>query len=338
MVRRSGFRTLGPTPRWDVSPRCFNGPFPGGETAMDEALWKVARKQWGVFSRGQAFEKGMTKWSIRRRLLQGDWVEVESSVYRFSGGHESWHQRVSAATLAITGAMASHRTAAFLWDLDTIGGAPALLEVTAGFDQSRALRLARVHHSRRLPKQPVYRDRIATTPLVRTLLDLSDVVSAEKLFVAFDSARRKFPRLLPALEAELRNNGEGRRNADLLAKLLKRAKGDCPTGSWLEATAATAMDRHGTLPPVRQYVVRDSSGYFIGRVDFAWLEQRVILECDSHEWHLTPDQFEKDLVRRRRLESNGWRVVHVTSRMLATKNWLIDLDRLLAAQTWSANL
>ena len=118
---------------------------------MDEALGMVARRQWGVFSRAQAIAEGATSWTIRRRLAQRKWLEIQQGVYRFPGGHESWHQKVIAATLSLPGAMASHRTAAFLWGLEGLGGPPALLEVVAGFEVSRVLKLARVHHSRRLP-------------------------------------------------------------------------------------------------------------------------------------------------------------------------------------------
>lgn len=305
---------------------------------MDEALAKVARKQWGVFSRAQAIEAGATIRTIRRRVSLGKWVEVERGVYRFPGGHETWHQKVSAATLSLPGAMASHRTAAFLWGLDGVGGKPAMIEVAAGFDVSRTLRLAKVRHTRRLPKEAAVREQIAVTPLARTLLDLSDLLTEDTLFLAFDSALRKHAKVIPQLEKELASNGPGRRNRDRLASLVKRWKGEVPTASGLEARTALALERHGTVRPTRQHNVYAPNGKFIARVDFAWIPQRVILQCDSHEWHLSPAQFEKDLLQRRQLESHGWRVVHVTSRMLATHDWLIDLDRLLEAQSRTRSL
>jgi very-short-patch-repair endonuclease len=300
---------------------------------MDEALGKVARRQWGVFSKAQAIEQGATQATIRRRLLSGRWFEVERGVYRFPGGHTSWHQKVIAATLSLPGAMASHRTAAFLWGLECFNGAPALLEVIVGFGVSRTLTLARVHHTRRLPKEPDHREQIPTTPLARTLVDLSDVVTEEVLFVAFDSARRKFKWLMPELEKEVAQSG-GRKNLELLVTMLNRAKGEPPTGSPLEARTAFRMDKRRTLPrPKRQHVVRDGNGQFIARVDFAWLDQRVVVQCDSRKWHLTPESFEKDLRQRRQLECDGWRVLHITSQMLATNDWLMDLERLVEAQS-----
>ena len=81
----------------------------------DEALGKLARRQWGVFTYQQALAAGANKWLIRRRVDGLDWAVVERHVYRFRGGHESWHPKVVAATLALgPAAFASHRTAAFL--------------------------------------------------------------------------------------------------------------------------------------------------------------------------------------------------------------------------------
>lgn len=121
---------------------------------MNEALGKLALKQWGVFSRAQAIENGVSRWAIRRRVIEGLWVRVAAGVYRFPGGTDCWHPKVMAATLSLPGAMASHKTAAFLWGIEGLGGAPAMLEVSAAHGTRWTLRLAKVHHTRRLPAEP----------------------------------------------------------------------------------------------------------------------------------------------------------------------------------------
>jgi very-short-patch-repair endonuclease len=300
---------------------------------MDQALGKLAQKQWGVFSRAQAIKEGANKWSISRRLAHGTWIEVAPAVYRFPGGHQSWHQKVIAATFAQPHAMASHRTAAFLWDLECVNGQPAMIEVISKHGRSRILTLAKVHETRRLPDKPVLREHIATTPLARTLIDLGDVMSDEMLFVGFDSARRKHRNVIPDLVKELTSTGAGRQKTEVLAAMIEREKDQPPTASKLEARAAFALDRRrGLLRPRRQHNVHDENGRFIARVDFAWIGQRVVVQCDSKKWHLTPEAFEKDLLQRRQLESNGWRVLHVTWQMLKSDDWLIDLERLVGEQ------
>ncbi len=48
------------------------------------------------------------------------------------------------------------------------------------------------------------------------------------------------------------------------------------------------LHRSGLPPPVAQYEVR-CDGRFVARVDLAWPEQRLALECDG-AWHGAPDQ------------------------------------------------
>jgi hypothetical protein len=64
--------------------------------------------------------------------------------------------------------------------------------------------------------------------------------------------------------------------------------------------------------PVAQYEIRDSQGYFVARVDFAWPEQRLALEYEG-VWHGEPQQVAKDRARLNRLTACGWRVVFVTA-------------------------
>lgn len=124
------------------------------------------------------------------------------------------------------------------------------------------------------------RDGLATTSLARTIIDLSDVVPDDKLLMAFDSGQRKYRELPSWLEAELQPNAVGRKR-DALMDMVRRARGEQPTDSPLEAKAALAMHRFGLPAPRRQHNVHDPAGKFIARVDFAWPEQRVILQCAS---------------------------------------------------------
>ena len=209
---------------------------------------------------------------------------------------------------------------------------PSFPEVTAPFNTSRNLRRTKMHHSRRMPIDVVHRDGVPTMPLARTIVDLADLVSEAQLYSAFDSAHRKFRGLPAELDAELASNATGRKGRHALMAMVRRARGESPTDSPLEARAALAMDKFGLPSPQRQYEIRDPRGEFIARVDFAWPVQPVVLQCDSRQWHLAPHQFEKDLRQRRQLESHGWSVVHVTWSMLASSEWLTDLAQMLELQ------
>ena len=55
-----------------------------------------------------------------------------------------------------------------------------------------------------------------------------------------------------------------------------------------------------------------AGGRFLGRVDFAWPEHRVVLEYDGF-WHAENRQFLRDRRRLNGLVSDGWTVLHATA-------------------------
>jgi DNA mismatch endonuclease (patch repair protein) len=49
----------------------------------------------------------------------------------------------------------------------------------------------------------------------------------------------------------------------------------------------------------------------IKTVDFAYLEQKLAVECDGYKWHKQDkEQIEKDIERDKYLAKKGWRVLH----------------------------
>lgn len=51
---------------------------------------------------------------------------------------------------------------------------------------------------------------------------------------------------------------------------------------------------------------------WIYRLDFAWPHKRVCVEVDGKAWHSTPEAFERDRERNRRLAAAGWAMIPVT--------------------------
>ena len=55
------------------------------------------------------------------------------------------------------------------------------------------------------------------------------------------------------------------------------------------------------------------SQYKIGKkiADFAYPQQRLVIECDGYKWHKQDkEQIEKDIKRDKSLARKGWRVLH----------------------------
>ncbi len=90
-----------------------------------------------------------------------------------------------------------------------------------------------------------------------------------------------------------------------------RGAGYVPPESELEAMVLDLLARHGFPPPDRQVQLP----WMVGtneRVDFAYCEQRLIIECDGRRWHTRERDFERDRRRDNEAMLAGWRVLRVT--------------------------
>ncbi|RBY89464.1 hypothetical protein [Blastococcus sp. TF02A-30] len=94
-------------------------------------------------------------------------------------------------------------------------------------------------------------------------------------------------------------------------------RSESPPESWVRVACALA----GLPPPVPQYEVHER-GVWLGRVDLAWPEARLVVEYEG-EHHFEGLQIAKDDVRLGRIVAAGWRVIRVSAADLR------DLDALV---------
>lgn len=97
---------------------------------------------------------------------------------------------------------------------------------------------------------------------------------------------------------------------------LKITDNNPPAESPLESRAAIAIREGGLPTPVAQFRVFDGRT-FVGRVDFAWPNEHVLLEVDGFSVHGDRAAWERDRRHQSRLAASGWRVHHVTNERLA---------------------
>ena len=71
------------------------------------------------------------------------------------------------------------------------------------------------------------------------------------------------------------------------------------------------LHQHG-MHPDSQVVLERLHGGRLGRVDFCFRDQRLVIECDGRRWHDLEDARDKDRRRDNELERAGWRLVRVT--------------------------
>ena len=264
---------------------------------------RLAEKQHGVFSRAQAMECGLSSDTIDRRVSSAAWERLYPGIYRLAGVRATWKQSLLAACLGWgTGAVISHRAAAALWELP--GFSPGTIELIVPRKRERA-RGHVVHRPLALPRADVtVVDAIPVTTPGRTLVDLAGCVNADVLEEALDDALRRRLVSLACMRWQLRESG-GRRGIGVLAKMVCACDGGVPESS-LETRLLRALRAAGLPKPAVQYRI----GRY--RVDFAYVDARVAIECDGYRYHSGRRAFDDDRARQNALTAMGWRVLRVT--------------------------
>jgi very-short-patch-repair endonuclease len=159
-------------------------------------------------------------------------------------------------------------------------------------------------------------DGIPVTKPARTLLDLATVEPEEVVERCLDDALRRRLVSLPFFESWLEDPRRSRhRGARMLQRLVAARATVGVTESPLEAAVLKLIRDAGLPTPMLQYEVRDGDR-FVGRVDFAYPEERVAIEADGFRYHDGRRGFDDERARGNELEAMGWRVLRVTAKHL----------------------
>ena len=281
-------------------------------TPGDPGVAQVARRQHGVISRAQLEGLGIDRGAIAWRLRRGRLHSVHRGVYAVGHSRLTFHGRLWAAVLACGGVRAgvlSHRSAAAVWEL---------LPVAAGRVDVTTLRTChstaaiRVHRSRTLDPldDVVHRDGLPLTTPMRTLVDLQDVATPGQL----DRATHQAERLRLLDTAKLTTAVPGRHSRRLRSTLDDLARtGPILIRSTLERRFLELVADVGLPRPLVNTRVLGIE------VDFFWPAQRLIVETDGRETHLTVHAFEEDRRRDAALQAAGFRVVRFTWRRVLSE-------------------
>jgi very-short-patch-repair endonuclease len=282
-----------------------------GNESPEAAIAAIADRQFGVFSRRQALGAGFSGRQIQLRVSGRRWEPSRQGVYRIVGAPETLRQSAMAAALyAGDGALVSHSTAGLLWGIEGVRSMAVELWVPSS-KKSDGKGLA-IHRGTRLDRAD--RDLIGPIPVTtaaRTLIDLSARMEDARLLSAMEHAFRgnlMTPERLAARAAVLRKSG--RPGAGRLAELLAGRGVGPALESTLEAKVWLLIRRTGLPLPQRQFWVSLPGGRF--RLDFAWPDQRIGLECDGWEHHGRQSAFAPDRARLAEFAAAQWRILPVT--------------------------
>lgn len=256
------------------------------------------------------FEKAAVPDKRRAAWVARGWIEpVQPRVWRLAGSPVTLEQRLLAAVLAAgPGAAASHRAAAWLWDL--VADAPVEIVVPRG----RTPRLwGAILHTSCDPVEAYHRRTIPVTTPMRSLVDLAAVVDAPKeVEDALDRGLVAGLFGVAAVEAELaRLKRRGRAGAGRLQQVLDRRALDDKRADGLLEPRYARLEREYRLPPaVFQHEVRWGRRTY--RIDFAYPDLNVAVEVDGYEKRATREAFQHDTERQTALAVLGWKVLRFT--------------------------
>ena len=277
-----------------------------------------ARSQHGLVTRAQMLTVA-TLDQLKHLSTTGRLEPVRREVYRVAGAPETWEQHILAACFAGgRGAIASFRSAAWLWSFDGFRQ-PDRLEITVHRRRRARLDGVAVHDSVVTgPHHVAVVHGIPVASPARTLCDLTSCCGLGQISRALNDALRRNLTTLKGVERvflDLAN--QGRRRSTFMRLLLEeRLPGFDPGESEQEAKIVRWLTGAGLPRPVQQHRVSIGTRRF--RLDLAYPEQLIGIEYDGWDAHRSRTAFDADRERDLELEDAGWRILHFTSKSTRT--------------------
>jgi very-short-patch-repair endonuclease len=268
------------------------------------------REQHGVATRSQLYAIGVTDGALRHRLGTGEWQPVGAKLVRLASAQVTPEQQLLGLCLAAgPAALASHRSAAWLWQMvDAPPKRHSLTVPRSCFGPSMA---AEVHRPRDFPARIVTRRGIPCTLPARTLMDLASVVSPDEVEAAIDRSLAADIVTLGALKAELdARRQKGRPGSGALGKALAWRMPAITQPSVLESRTLRLL-RSASIKPLGVEVKAGNEGTY--RLDIL-LRPSLAMEVDGYAYHHSPAQMAEDARRRNRLSLTDLRVLVYTWR------------------------
>ena len=272
---------------------------------MGRAIRRIidaAATQRFLITRDEILDLGGSDDLIIHRLNSSAWTQVHPGVYQVDRRPLNWESLVLAAIFAAgPDAVASHRAALKLWELEGIGAAP--VEITMSFGNLAVPQGVVVHRSRRERQRSIVRD-IPVTTVERTLLDCSSQLPTLIIGKALDSAIRKNLTTIESVyDLLVTKGGRGVRGTKRLRWVIQERLHDTATGSGSEYELLYHMQMAFLPRPELQYPLFPTNGRRVP--DFYWPDKNKAVEVDGVDAHSSADQLDDDLKRQNDLLDMG---------------------------------
>jgi very-short-patch-repair endonuclease len=273
----------------------------GGQKAV---AW-LAGRQLSVVRTPQLHAAGLDRGAIGHRLKDGSLHRRHRGVYLVGSPIAPPGAIELAALFACgDGALISHRSAAVLWGLLPRRPGPVDVTVVAGNRRQRAgINVYRVEQLDRRDRGATHG--IAVTAPARTLADFAADAEDDELEAALSESRAlkliKERDVVAALD-----RAGNRRGVARLRRLLRLENDSGYTQSRAERVMRRLLRGAGLPQPLCNRWVHGC------RVDFVWLEQRLVVQVDGFQFHGHRGAFERDRKTDQILIAAGYTVIRFT--------------------------
>jgi hypothetical protein len=280
---------------------------------IDEALSALAHKQFGALSRAQAYESGIRKDAVDRRVDWGLFRNATTRVIVATSSPDSFEQRATIARLDGGPGAAVSVFTTLAW-AGLSGFALEPIHVTRQRSDFRKAPTGVVWHipRRLLPEHVMELNGLITTTPTRALADMLTLpnTSEKRCERALDnarSARLTNHVLLSRIAAQL--CGRGWPGTTFLRDYLERKPVDwVPPASNL-ARRFIELIKEAGMPEPRSEVNLGDEVAWLGRVDCLDPQLPLIAEIDSERFHTAPLDVESDEQRDENMNRAGFEVI-----------------------------
>jgi very-short-patch-repair endonuclease len=252
---------------------------------QSRAVQAIAADQEGIVARAQLLAAGVSSWAIDRALHSGRLHRIHPGVYSTVAPEllAADGLLIAALSAAGNGALLSHRTAAWQWQI--IQAPPTTIELAVPRTRAAPEGLTLFEAGRLRAGDVALNGRFPTTSVPRTLLDLAVRYDHNALLRALAEAEFQHD-LRPAdVRAALRRGHPG--SANLRTALDAHVPGHGEAKSKLERRFRALLIRRRIDLPLRN----ESVGPWT--VDCLWPDRRVAVELDGRQ-HARPHQADVD--------------------------------------------
>jgi hypothetical protein len=267
----------------------------------------LRRPPHGLFIGAHAVAEGLV---TPGQLDRGTFRRVLRGVYADPALHADHELVARAAALVMPpDAALAGRSAALWWGGRTAGVRDPVRVVVPSSSAWRGPRGVMVHRTDLRPGDVVEREEgIRVTTVERTAWDVAALEKVKDAVACLDAMAFTGELTDQALR-RVAGDATGRWGSRRVRRALSLVDGraQSPPESWVRVACHLA----GLPAPVPQFVVIEE-GVFLGKVDLAWPEARLIVEYEGPH-HFDAAQIEEDDARYAALRAAGWRVIRLAN-------------------------